>query len=177
MQNLNDSYWQPHLALGGFVRVFAPLCPQTVTSVWQRTVGALGDRSFGADPSKCHSSVVDAVLWLPETPGQVETADGLFHCPDVGYARDWTDQQTTGFLFNCGRFIGSIHDQSDNNSFTFFAEGVPLILDAGACNLPEDGNASSSLGHSCVLIDGRGQAPSGRGQGVSGTIAYLSAQV
>jgi Heparinase II/III-like protein len=97
----------------------------------------------------------------------------FFHCEEVGYLRQWTFDRNWGFSFNSGTFIGSIHDQSDNNSFTLFAEGMPLVIDAGAANRAEEGSASSSYGHSAVLIDGRGQAPSGGGMGVSGKIEHL----
>jgi hypothetical protein len=116
-------------------------------------------------------------LWRPDpsprTHGEDDREPAFFHCPDVGYVRERLPGARCGFSFNCGEFIGAIHDQSDNNSFTLFAHGVPVALDAGAFDHPQEGNASSSYGHNSVIIDGRGQLPAGHGFGVSGEIIYL----
>jgi hypothetical protein len=175
VQNLNDSYWDPHQALGGFLPVFFGLDEDLVTQFWQRTVGGLGQRSYGADPSLRWSTIFESALWGPsDTERRGEDVVEVFHCEDVGYLREWAPDRGSGFSFNCGRYVGSIHDQSDNNSFTLFAGGVPLVIDAGAANLAEEGSASSSYGHSAVVIDGLGQAPTGGGRGVSGRMEHVA---
>jgi len=175
VQNLNDSYWDPNQALGGFLPAFCTLDKDLVAKFWQRTVGELGRCSYGADSSLRWSTIFESVLWGPSGAerGGEDIAD-VFHCEDVGYLREWTPDRRAGFSFNCGRYVGSIHDQSDNNSFTLFADGVPLVIDAGALNLAEEGSASSSYGHSAVVIDGLGQAPTGGGLGVSGHMEHIA---
>jgi heparinase II/III-like protein len=206
LQNLGDSYWDPNPALAGFLPVFSALDEHRAAEVWRRTVGEDGMRSYGADRSLRWSTVFESLLWGPprtgsqlpaeaagpgsqpasptepvlptesSTPRDARDEGDFFHCEDVGYLRQWTPDRSWGFSFNSGAFIGSIHDQSDNNSFTLFAEGIPVVLDGGAANRAEEGSPSSSYGHSAVLIDGRGQAPSGGGMGVTGSIEHLERQ-
>lgn len=107
---------------------------------------------------------------LPGTPELPEVlAD-----PVVGYIaeRVYDKEPRSSFSFNCGEFLGGIHDQSDNGSITLFAGEVPLLIDSGAANDPEEGSPSSSYGHNLVLIDGRGQIPSGKGVGCTGRIVH-----
>ncbi|HEY7961925.1 MAG TPA: heparinase II/III family protein [Solirubrobacteraceae bacterium] len=188
VQNINDSYWDSNPALAGFLPVFSELDEQRATQIWRRTVGERGLCSYGADDSLRWSTVFESMLWGPsevaseqsrtEAPSEQSRTEGEFlHCRDVGYLRQWTADRSWGFSFNCGTFIGSIHDQSDNNSFTLFASGVPVVLDAGAANRAEEGSASSSHGHSAILIDGRGQAPSGGGLGVSGSLVRIEREL
>jgi Heparinase II/III-like protein len=107
--------------------------------------------------------LVHAGVELPET-----LAD-----PVVGYfAERVYDEPRSSFSFNCGEFLGGIHDQSDNGSVTLFAGDVPLLIDSGAANDPVEGSPSSSHGHNVVLIDGRGQVPSGGGVGCTGRIVH-----
>jgi hypothetical protein len=89
----------------------------------------------------------------------------------VGYLAERVyDQPAGSFSFNCGEFLGGIHDQSDNGSITLFSGQVPLLIDSGTGNDPVEGSASSSHGHNVVLIDGCGQVPSGGGAGCTGRI-------
>jgi hypothetical protein len=177
VQNVGDSYWDPNPALAGFMPVFSALDEQRAAQIWRRTIGEQGLGSYGADDSLRWSTVFESMLWGPSWVGPEVEPVGVegefFHCEDVGYLRKWTADRRWGFSFNCGTFIGSIHDQCDNNSFTLFAAGVPFILDAGAANRAEEGSASSSHGHSAILIDGRGQALAGGGLGVSGSIVRV----
>ncbi len=65
----------------------------------------------------------------------------------------------------------SIHAQSDRGHFSFYAFGDLWAVDSGYAN-DANGNRefsrSHTFAHSCVLIDGKGQARSGNGPGVSG---------
>ncbi len=174
MQNLNSSYWDPNPALVGWLATFPALRPELAAAVWRRTVGEDGRATFGLDPKLAKSNVFESLLWHPEVPSTAEDTPSFYHCPDVGYLRERADSSQTGFSFNSGEYIGSIHDHSDNNAFTLFAHGVPIALDAGACSHPPgEGNSASSFGHNTVVVDGRGQLPAGHGSGVSGEIVYL----
>ena len=172
-QALNDSYPVPTYALGGWLSTFLPLRPQLAASFWDRTVGAAGSATWGFDSSLRTSTVFDSVLHRPAEPVAAANGPALFVCDDVGYLRDRDEQRGNMFSFNCGPFLGSIHDQADNNSFTVFAGGAPIVIDTGAFNVAEEGNPSSSYGHSAIVIDGLGQHPCGGGYGVSGTLEVL----
>jgi Heparinase II/III-like protein len=140
-------------------------------------VGSAGLRTYGAHP---RWSTLPEIMWFfPDTECRDDlfvSLDDTFFASDVGYlsARDrWADDASV-FTFNSGPFIGSIHDQSDNNSFTFIGGGAPIVLDAGASNDQREGTPSSSFGHNLVLIDGVGEPPVGEGKGISGRIAAIT---
>jgi hypothetical protein len=168
LQNLNASHCEPRQPISGMLLMFATLRPGLCRHIWDRTVGSGGQSSHGFDPSLGKSLSFEALLHLPTAA----TEDGpeVFHCSDVGYLRRWSGDRRSGFSFNCGRYIGAIHDHSDNNHVTLFAEGVPLLIDAPARSELREGNAASSFGHNLVIIDGRGQRPAEFGVGVSGEI-------
>ena len=69
--------------------------------------------------------------------------------------------------------MAELHDQSDNNSFTYMARGEPLVIDSGEGNRRVEDSASSSIGHNLVFVDGRAEQVSGQGYGVSGTITSV----
>jgi hypothetical protein len=117
---------------------------------------------------------VEAAIEPPETlvHSGIELPE-LLADPVVGYfAERVYDEPRSSFSFNCGEFLGGIHDQSDNGSVTLFAGDLPLLIDSGAANDPVEGSPSSSHGHNIVLIDGRGQVPSGGGVGCTGRIVH-----
>jgi SAM-dependent methyltransferase len=173
MQPINDSYWSPRRAMWGFLPTFGALDPGLTALVYDTLLGARGDGTHGKDKGLASSNLFESVLWAPAPA----SSDDVLELPevladrDIGYlAERIRDAPRSGFSFNCGEFIGGIHDQSDNGSVTLFAGNVPLLIDSGAANNPVEGSASSSHGHNLVLIDGRGQFPSGQGAGCTGEI-------
>jgi SAM-dependent methyltransferase len=174
-QTVNDSYWSPRRAMWGFLPAFGALDPVLSAWVYDMLLGARGSASHGADRSLSASSLFESVLWGP-APAPADSAIDLPEVLDdavVGYVAERVrEAPRSGFSFNCGEFIGGIHDQSDNGSITLFAGDVPLLVDSGAANQPVEGSSSSSHGHSLVLIDGRGQFPSGGGAGCTGKILH-----
>jgi SAM-dependent methyltransferase len=172
-QPINDSYWSPGQAMWGFLPTFGPLDPGLTAWVYDILIGTRGDGTHGRDSSLAASSLFESVLWAPAPV----SADDAIELPEmladsaIGYlAERVREAPRSCFSFNCGEFIGGIHDQSDNGSVTLFAGDVPLLIDSGAANDPMEGSASSSHGHNLVLIDGRGQFPSGQGAGCTGRI-------
>ncbi|HEV3071614.1 MAG TPA: methyltransferase domain-containing protein [Solirubrobacteraceae bacterium] len=175
LQPINDSYWSPKRAMGGFLPAFGALAPALTAWVYDMLLGARGDQSHGRDPGMATSSLFESLLWGPDTvPADVEVAlPEVLADPVVGYLAERVRRRPwSGFSLNCGEFIGGIHDQSDNGSVTLFAGKVPLLIDSGAANDPVEGSASSSHAHNVVLIDGRGQLPAGGGAGCSGVIVH-----
>jgi hypothetical protein len=168
VQNLNASHCEPRQPISGMLLMFATLRPGLCRRVWDGTVGREGQRSHGFDPSLGKSLSFEALLHLPAVAA--EDGPEIFHCPDVGYLRRWSVDRRSGFSFNCGRYIGAIHDHSDNNHVTLFAGGVPLLIDASAQSELREQNSASSFGHNLVIIDGRGQRPAEFGDGISGEI-------
>ena len=177
LQNCNESMFDPHRAVWGLLLSFGRYEPDLCAAVWDRLVGAQGQRSYGAHP--LWSSLAEAMFFYPETNGasSVERLEDVLYAPEVGYlsARDsWTENATV-FAFNSGPFYerARLHDQADNNSFTLVARGAPMIIDSGDGNDVKDAPQASSLGHNLVLVDGLGEHPPGPVTGVSGHIVAL----
>ncbi|MGH8977306.1 MAG: heparinase II/III domain-containing protein, partial [Acidimicrobiia bacterium] len=177
LQNYNESMFDPHRAVWGLLLSFGRYEPDLCAAVWDRLVGAQGQRSYGAHP--LWSSLAEAMFFYPE-PSRAkpfERLDDVLYAPDVGYlsARDsWTENATV-FAFNSGPFYerARLHDQADNNSFTLVARGAPMIIDSGDGNDVKDAPQASSLGHNLVLVDGLGEHPPGPVTGVSGRIVAV----
>lgn len=174
LQNAGDSYWEPGMALGGFLPMFGALAPERVGSVWDALVGRRGDGSAGEDGERRASSLWETALWPPAVPDPPLPAPEFLADNDVGYVTDGGASRPGHRLaLICGRYVGGIHDQSDNGALTLFADGVPLLIDSGAANRPEEGSASASGAHNLVMVDGRGQLPAGAGTGVSAELVAL----
>jgi hypothetical protein len=177
LQNYNDSQWDPHSALWGFLLTFAPYRPELCAAIWERLVGTTGLGTFGYHGRR--SSLAEAMLFFPDVDldlRRIAEIDDVFCCPDVGYlaARDKGDAEATVFTFNAGPFLGGIHDQADNNSFTIIGRGAPMVIDSGAANRADETSPSSSLGHNSVFIDGRGEHVAGQGKGVDAEITAVA---
>jgi hypothetical protein len=169
-QTINDSYWSPRRAMCGFLPAFGALDPQLTAWVYARLLRSGTDHAHGQHRGVAASSLFESVLW-PPVEGPVPALPEVLADRTVGYLAERVyGEPRSSFSFNCGEFIGGIHDQSDNGSITLFAGDVPLLIDSGAANDPVEGSPSSSHGHSIVLIDGRGQLPSGGGVGCTGSI-------
>jgi hypothetical protein len=171
LRNENDSDWDPRRAMGGFLPLFGPLDPTTVAWVHWRLLGPGGSGNHGQDLALVASALFETVLWPPEPPGRAPVAPDVLADPDIGYLAERVHTgRSSGFSLSCGRRQRGLHGQSDAGSVTFDAYDLPILIDSGSANDPTEGSRSSSRAHNLVLIDGRGQLPSGRGQVVSGTI-------
>jgi hypothetical protein len=171
-QTINDSYWSPRRAMCGFLPAFGALDPQLTAWVYARLLGSGTDQAHGQHRGVAASSLFESVLW-PPVEGSAPPLPEVLADQTVGYLAERVyDEPRSSFSFNCGEFLGGIHDQSDNGSVTLFAGDVPLLIDSGAANDPVEGSPSSSHGHNVVLIDGRGQVPSGGGVGCTGRIVH-----
>jgi hypothetical protein len=176
LECLNNSTWTPTEPIRGLLMTCGDLSPQPVREVWDRLFGEAGNRTFGFNRVDMDRSTTGhALLWYPA--GVAARAEAgkrtRFFCPDVGiFSESNSDPEFMSlFGFNSGKFRGG-HDHSDNNAFTYYAHGVPLVIDGGASKDLREGSPCSSWGHSSVLIDGRGQRPAGRGFGCSGEILH-----
>jgi hypothetical protein len=68
LQNYNDSYWDPHPALLGFLLTFGDRNPDLCSYVWENLVGTSGLQTFGQDPTLRNSSLFETMLWHPGSP-------------------------------------------------------------------------------------------------------------
>ena len=74
------------------------------------------------------------------------------------------------FSIEAGPYYPVTHNQADKGHFSLYGLGQRWAVDTGYANEHEEQGRGQTLGHSCVLIDGRGQALSGAGWGTNGTI-------
>jgi hypothetical protein len=82
----------------------------------------------------------------------------------------WTERDVM-FSIEAGPYYPVTHNQADKGHFTLYGPGRRWAVDTGYANEHEPKGRGQTVGHSCVLIDGKGQALSGAGLGTNGTIA------
>ena len=69
-----------------------------------------------------------------------------------------------------GPYHPTTHNQADKGHFTLYGLGYRWATDPGYANEHEKEGRGQAQAHSCVLIDGAGQALSGAGYGTNGEI-------
>lgn len=127
---------------------------------------------------KTGSSNVPAIqiIWANKVRGT--NPDKLIEQPYGALFKDrglcvWRTGWNKGdFLFSteAGPYYPITHNQADKGHFNFYGLGYRWAVDAGYGNDRDpDGRAQTSA-HSCVLVDGRGQAKSGAGVGTDGKV-------
>ena len=113
---------------------------------------------------------------LPELPAPVAPKGLLpldIRFPERGLCvwRTGWEKNDVMFSTEAGAYVPTTHNQADKGHFTLYAYGKRFAIDPGYAN---DRTFADSRGHTsshnCVLIDGKGQAPSGCGDGTSGEI-------
>lgn len=85
----------------------------------------------------------------------------------------WTASDVM-FSIEAGPYFPVTHNQADKGHFTLYGLGRRWAVDPGYANEHESAGRGQTLGHSCVLVDGVGQALSGAGWGTNGKIVQYS---
>lgn len=85
----------------------------------------------------------------------------------------WTASDVM-FSIEAGPYYPVTHNQADKGHFTLYGLGRRWAVDPGYANEHESEGRGQTLGHSCVLVDGVGQALSGAGWGTNGKIVQYS---
>ena len=81
----------------------------------------------------------------------------------------WTSNDVM-FSIEAGPYYPTTHNQGDKGHFTLYGLGQRWATDPGYANEHGPEGRGQTVAHSCVLIDGKGQALSGAGWGTSGVI-------
>ncbi len=81
----------------------------------------------------------------------------------------WTSNDVM-FSIEAGPFLPVTHNQADKGHFTLYGLGHRWATDPGYANEHGPEGRGQAQAHSCVLVDGKGQALSGAGWGVNGSI-------
>jgi hypothetical protein len=74
------------------------------------------------------------------------------------------------FSIEAGPFHPVTHNQADKGHFNLYGLGYRWAADTGYGNNQEPNGRCETVAHSCVLIDGKGQALSGAGLGTDGKV-------
>lgn len=115
------------------------------------------------------------ILWENEVPAINPLAAGIptaKHFQGRGlciWRTGWTSNDVM-FSIEAGPYHPTTHNQGDKGHFTLYGSGYRWATDTGYANENGPEGRGQTLGHSCVLIDGKGQALSGAGLGTSGVI-------
>lgn len=82
----------------------------------------------------------------------------------------WTKDDVM-LSIEAGPYYPVTHNQADKGHFTLYGLGERWAVDPGYANEHEPKGRGQTVGHSCVLVDGKGQSLSGAGWGTNGVIA------
>lgn len=121
---------------------------------------------------KYYDSDYLAILWdndvVPIDPLSFGTPlDQYFEGRGLCIWRTGWEKDDIMYSIEAGPYYPVIHNQADKGHFTLYGLGNRWAIDTGKGS--REGRAST-LAHSCVLIDGKGQAVSGEGLGTNGKI-------
>jgi hypothetical protein len=81
----------------------------------------------------------------------------------------WT-RDDTYFAIEAGPYKPISHNQADKGHFTLYGLGQRWAVDVGYGNNRDPDGRCQTVAHSCVLIDGKGQALSGAALGTDGSV-------
>jgi hypothetical protein len=115
------------------------------------------------------------IVWDNRVPALDPLSAGVpraKHFPGRGlcvWRTGWTTRDVM-FSIEAGPFYPITHNQADKGHFTLYGLGQRWATDCGYANEHGREGRGQTLGHSCVLVDGQGQALSGAGLGTNGRI-------
>ena len=118
------------------------------------------------------------ILWDNDVPAFDPAAAGVptaKHFRGRGLAvwrTGWTRSDVM-FSIEAGPYYPVTHNQADKGHFTLYGLGHRWAMDPGYANEHNANGRGQTVGHSCVLVDGKGQALSGAGLGTNGAIRHF----
>ncbi len=178
LNNFNDCLTDPVPALRGYLTFNRTHRLPIARYAWDHLVGSEGNGTYGGSDLDYinFGGLAEALMLYPLDQAPIESTEiklptALF-CPTHGelISKTGWDKDATMFAFNSNPFIGGVHCQSDEGTFTLSLGSTPIIIDSGMANKLKEGSASQTIGHNCILVDGKGMSLSGEGAGVQGKI-------
>lgn len=122
------------------------------------------------------------IIWAndvrPESPSEAgEPLSAYFPGRGLVVFRTGWAPQDLMFAVEAGEYFPITHDQADKGHFTVYGQGGWWAIDSGYGNNRDPQGKAQTVAHSCVLIDGRGQAIAGASWGTDGAIlAYRATE-
>lgn len=116
-----------------------------------------------------------SILWdndvEPVSPAEAGVSQGMhFRGRGLCIWRTGWGKGEIMFSTEAGPYYPVTHNQADKGHFTLYGLGYRWATDPGYANEHEKEGRGQAMAHSCVLIDGAGQALSGAGHGTNGKI-------
>jgi hypothetical protein len=115
---------------------------------------------------------VESVGAQVKSPAMLIPAPYGEHFPGRGlcvWRTGWTKDDTY-FAIEAGHYKPVTHNQGDKGHFTLYGLGQRWAVDVGYGNNQVRTGRSQTVTHSCVLVDGKGQALSGAALGTDGDV-------
>lgn len=187
----NHSLYDANPALTGMLPFFRASYPRKAGRLWQK-LKHNGSAIFPAESRRDwgDDTLHEALLFLSvDEAAQNEKLPGTIISETEGYCILVSDETDDRLFVKANKLLIGPHNQSDIGHFTWVCNGIPLLIDAGPGQkvrisnrawarhsrgtYRSEGNRASSYGHNSILINGKGQCPSGDGKGVQGRISYV----
>ncbi len=191
--SFNHSNYRPHPAVAGLLSFFRTSHPDKAGQIWCTLLQEPNKDAIRPGRDLPENTAYEALLFLssdsiaaPAFPAQSLLSK------DEGYALFVAEDGTSKLFVKSSKLLFGPHNQADAGHFTWIQDGRMMLIDAGpgakvrepTRNWPEyskgtyktEGSTASSYGHNAILIDGKGQRPSGDGDGVEGHITYAREQ-
>lgn len=185
----NQAGYTARFAVQGILLFYGDTCASAASELWHRLAGNVNASRAGGRSDLTGSSEFESMFFLsrprPTTsPFRNESIVDMRN----GYAllRSCVGDAENRLFIKSSQVLEGPHNHSDANHFTLFLGGYPVLIDAGPGtkvrfadgnwaqyskgSYRKEGTGASSYGHNAVLIDGKGEAPSGDGRGVDGRI-------
>lgn len=163
----NDSHY---VGLGGLLLKLADGTSSGLYKwLWENSRSEESRENFGAD------HCIQRILWDNEVPAvdpvaaRVQRAQHFQGRGLCIWRTGWTNSDVM-FSIEAGPYYPVTHNQADKGHFTLYGLGYRWATDPGYANEHQPEGRGQTLGHSCVLVDGQGQALSGAGWGSNGAI-------
>lgn len=191
--SFNHSPYNPDAAIAGLLSFFRHEHSLKASQIWRDVIWDAKRDVPRQTRNLRASTLYEAVLFLhPDAldapPYQAQTLIS----EKEGYALVCSDDGRDKLFVKSSKLLYGPHNQADAGHFTWISGGQAVLIDAGPGTKARDksrtwpeyskgsyrteGSAASSYGHNAVLIDGKGQRPSGDGHGVEGQITYARVQ-
>lgn len=187
----NHSPYQPNAAIGGLLPFFRRHYNQKASEIWGLLTRRDGGEAFGQARDLSGVTCHEAALFLNSKVGKTPryTKQSQLH-REEGYLLAVSEDQKSQIFVKASKYLFGPHNQSDAGHVTWVSDGKLCLMDCGPGtkvratdkkwaqyslgSYKTEGSEASSYGHNAVLIDGKGQRPSGDGSGVESSIRYFT---
>lgn len=188
--SFNHSLYDSHPAVNGFLTFFRSEYKVKAGRMWSRLI-ARGTSLDFVERSRDwgDNTLHEALLFLhPKGYAAPRRKVQTLLSKAEGYGLLVSEDFGSRLFVKASKLLVGPHNQSDAGHVSWVCNGDAVLIDAGPGRKVRDaskkwaeyskgtyrteGSGASSYGHNAILIDDRGQLPSGEGEGIEGRIRY-----